>query len=233
MITIFVLRSLVFTSEAQNTSENSGYFLTPGFLLHNWSVQSSKGNILTRRKFVLVWCKTWVEGNSAQTDDLSSFRIISLFTLSLSLIQKKVKNSLFGKTLQPVILAKKWANNQDDILKEVKCVTERKDIFWRGKSFLSLSRVRGPFPVGEMVSRRKILSRSRDELHSDIYYMAENDDDDVWYSKEKLYAVRILNQHLLTDQPDFSRAILIHLQRQNFLEIAVIQIPAKFLLMNL
>jgi hypothetical protein len=41
-----------------------------------------------------------------------------------------------------------------------------------------------------MVSRRKILSRSRDELHSDIYYMAENDDDDVWYSKEKLYAVR-------------------------------------------
>ena len=84
-----------------------------------------------------------------------------------------------------------------------------------------------------MVSRRKILSRSRDELHSDIYYMAENDDDDVWYSKEKLYAVRILNQHLLTDQPDFSRAILIHLQRQNFLEIAVIQIPAKFLLVNL
>ena len=42
-----------------------------------------------------------------------------------------------------------------------------------------------------MVSRRKILSRSRDELHSDIYYMAENDDDDVWYNKEKLYAVRV------------------------------------------
>ena len=41
-----------------------------------------------------------------------------------------------------------------------------------------------------MVSRRKILSRSRDELHSDIYYMAENDDDDVWYNKDKLYAVR-------------------------------------------
>ena len=43
---------------------------------------------------------------------------------------------------------------------------------------------------GKMVSRRKILSRSRDELHSDIYYMAENDDDDVWYNKDKLYAVR-------------------------------------------
>jgi len=38
-----------------------------------------------------------------------------------------------------------------------------------------------------MVSRRKILSRSRDELHSDIYFMAEDDDEDVWYSKEKLY----------------------------------------------
>lgn len=38
-----------------------------------------------------------------------------------------------------------------------------------------------------MVSRRKILSRSRDELHSDIYYMAEDDDDDVWHTKSKLY----------------------------------------------
>merc|ERR1712223_1866668 len=39
----------------------------------------------------------------------------------------------------------------------------------------------------KMVSRRKILSRSRDELHSDIYYMAEDDDDDVWHSKDKPY----------------------------------------------
>jgi len=31
------------------------------------------------------------------------------------------------------------------------------------------------------------LSRSRDELHSDIYYMAEDDDDDVWHTKSKLY----------------------------------------------
>jgi len=38
-----------------------------------------------------------------------------------------------------------------------------------------------------MVSRRKILSRSRDELHSDIYFMNEDDDEDIWYSKEKLY----------------------------------------------
>ena len=45
----------------------------------------------------------------------------------------------------------------------------------------------------KMVSRRKILSRSRDELHSDIYYMAEDDDDDVWHSKDKLYRVRIIS----------------------------------------
>ena len=44
-----------------------------------------------------------------------------------------------------------------------------------------------------MVSRRKILSRSRDELHSDIYYMAEDDDDDVWHSKDKLYRVRMIS----------------------------------------
>ena len=43
-----------------------------------------------------------------------------------------------------------------------------------------------------MVSRRKILSRSRDELHSDIYFMNEDDDEDIWYSKEKLYRVGIL-----------------------------------------
>ena len=46
-----------------------------------------------------------------------------------------------------------------------------------------------------MVSRRKILSRSRDELHSDIYYMAEDDDDDVWHSKDKLYSVRLITSH--------------------------------------
>ena len=45
----------------------------------------------------------------------------------------------------------------------------------------------------KMVSRRKILSRSRDELHSDIYYMAEDDDDDVWHSKDKLYRVRMIS----------------------------------------
>ncbi|XP_040564934.1 uncharacterized protein [Lepeophtheirus salmonis] len=37
-----------------------------------------------------------------------------------------------------------------------------------------------------MVSRRKILSRSRDELHSDIYFV-QDEEDDIWHSKDKLY----------------------------------------------
>ena len=49
-----------------------------------------------------------------------------------------------------------------------------------------------------MVSRRKILSRSRDELHSDIYYMAEDDDDDVWHTKSKLYRVSTVKECLST-----------------------------------
>ena len=47
-----------------------------------------------------------------------------------------------------------------------------------------------------MVSRRKILSRSRDELHSDIYFMNEDDDEDIWYSKEKLYRVSEFSKYL-------------------------------------
>ena len=46
-----------------------------------------------------------------------------------------------------------------------------------------------------MVSRRKILSRSRDDLNldcSDSFRPGENkEEEDVWYAKEKLYKVRI------------------------------------------
>ena len=51
-----------------------------------------------------------------------------------------------------------------------------------------------------MVSRRRILSRSRDELHSLDYHLMSNggaggegegEDDDVWASKDRLYRVRI------------------------------------------
>ena len=45
-----------------------------------------------------------------------------------------------------------------------------------------------------MVSRRKILSRSRDDLNldcSDSFRPGENkEEEDVWYAKEKLYKVR-------------------------------------------
>uniref|UniRef100_A0A182TSE2 Uncharacterized protein n=1 Tax=Anopheles melas TaxID=34690 RepID=A0A182TSE2_9DIPT len=39
----------------------------------------------------------------------------------------------------------------------------------------------------EMVSRRKILSRSRDDLNLDQSYITQEEEEDVWYQKEKLY----------------------------------------------
>ncbi|XP_043202859.1 serine/arginine repetitive matrix protein 1-like isoform X3 [Amphibalanus amphitrite] len=41
---------------------------------------------------------------------------------------------------------------------------------------------------GEMVSRRRILSRSRDDLNMEAY---QEEEDDVWYKKEKLYSDHI------------------------------------------
>lgn len=45
-----------------------------------------------------------------------------------------------------------------------------------------------------MISRRKILSRSRDDI--DNFY-GNDDDEDVWYEKDKLYKVieRAIKQH--------------------------------------
>lgn len=40
-----------------------------------------------------------------------------------------------------------------------------------------------------MVSRRKILSRSRDDLNLDQAYMQMDDEEDVWYQKDKLLKV--------------------------------------------
>ena len=40
-----------------------------------------------------------------------------------------------------------------------------------------------------MVSRRKILSRSRDDLHMEIAYQQIEDEDDVWYQKDKFFKV--------------------------------------------
>jgi hypothetical protein len=41
-----------------------------------------------------------------------------------------------------------------------------------------------------MVSRRKILSQSRDELSFEL--KLEEQEDDVWFTKEKLFKVRRL-----------------------------------------
>ena len=51
----------------------------------------------------------------------------------------------------------------------------------------------GPSSSGEMVSRRKILSRSRDDLHLDGPMPGEQDEEDIWYNKEKLYKVNYPN----------------------------------------
>lgn len=40
-----------------------------------------------------------------------------------------------------------------------------------------------------MVSRRKILSRSRDDLNLDQTFTQQEEEEDVWYQKDKLYKV--------------------------------------------
>lgn len=42
-----------------------------------------------------------------------------------------------------------------------------------------------------MVSRRKILSRSRDDLNTEQQYVPE-DEEDVWYQKDKLFKVSMM-----------------------------------------
>lgn len=57
----------------------------------------------------------------------------------------------------------------------------------------------GPFETlsgGEMVSRRRILSRSRDDLTQAISAQIE-EEEDVWYQKDKLYKVRYFGIVLL------------------------------------
>jgi hypothetical protein len=41
-----------------------------------------------------------------------------------------------------------------------------------------------------MVSRRRILSRSRDDLNLDSTYVMQEEEEDVWYQRDKLYKVR-------------------------------------------
>lgn len=60
-------------------------------------------------------------------------------------------------------------------------------------SFSRLFRSLGPLETlpREMVSRRKILSRSRDDLNLEHHhqYVTQDDEEDIWYQKDKLYKV--------------------------------------------
>lgn len=44
-----------------------------------------------------------------------------------------------------------------------------------------------------MVSRRKILSRSRDDLNLDQTFQQQEEEEDVWFNKDKLYKVGFFN----------------------------------------
>ena len=47
-----------------------------------------------------------------------------------------------------------------------------------------------------MVSRRKILSRSRDDLNLDIGYGQQvEEEEDIWYQKDKLFKVSFWEVH--------------------------------------
>jgi hypothetical protein len=67
-----------------------------------------------------------------------------------------------------------------------------------------------------MVSRRMILSRSRDDLNLNQNYMQQmEDEEDIWYSKEKLFKVslsflRKMNVHFNTLHIE-RRLLLLHL----------------------
>lgn len=82
-----------------------------------------------------VWCKTWGEGNSAQADDLSSFRIISLFNLSLTHLGQKIESVIWHNVLVKN-LGKNGHRQYDDfltkmwnvLLKEI-IVVVRKKVF--------------------------------------------------------------------------------------------------------
>lgn len=45
------------------------------------------------------------------------------------------------------------------------------------------------FSIHRMVSRRKILSRSRDDLNLEQTPYKPEDEEDVWYQKDKLFKV--------------------------------------------
>ena len=63
----------------------------------------------------------------------------------------------------------------------------------------------GPSSSGEMVSRRKILSRSRDDLNLDANQ--DLDEEDVWYQREKLFRVSVNNPERALQKVDKKNAL--------------------------
>ena len=49
-----------------------------------------------------------------------------------------------------------------------------------------------------MVSRRKILSRSRDDLNLEA--PPQEEEEDIWYNKDKLYKVRTIRRSDVTSE---------------------------------
>ncbi|XP_044740947.1 uncharacterized protein LOC123302180 [Chrysoperla carnea] len=68
-----------------------------------------------------------------------------------------------------------------------------------------------------MVSRRRILSRSRDDLHLDSTFQQPEDEEDVWYQKDKLYKDHIqevLDKWTQIDDEIWAKVIVLERNRR-------------------
>ncbi|XP_022901222.1 uncharacterized protein [Onthophagus taurus] len=68
-----------------------------------------------------------------------------------------------------------------------------------------------------MVSRRKILSRSRDDLHMDTTFQPPEEEEDVWYQKDKLYKDHIqevLDKWTQIDDEIWAKVIVLERNRR-------------------
>lgn len=75
----------------------------------------------------------------------------------------------------------------------------------------------------EMVSRRKILSRSRDDLNLEHHhqYVTQDDEEDIWYQKDKLYKVSWVGIAIWYMRFQYFHSIPIHPSIHNLLSIAI------------
>ncbi|XP_021915700.1 uncharacterized protein LOC110827886 isoform X2 [Zootermopsis nevadensis] len=75
----------------------------------------------------------------------------------------------------------------------------------------------GPAPHSEMVSRRKILSRSRDDLNLDSAFVMQEEEEDVWYQRDKLYKDHIqevLDKWTQIDDEIWAKVIVLERNRR-------------------